>query len=117
MYIIFNNDRVIYAGDIIPSSHTGDEYVRAELPNGEVFDPTYSYTVVDGKAIKGSAIPPDLEEESRIEAEFVATQYSRDRKAKYDQLNQDEMRFDDLVNNTTTWVDTINAIKAAHPKP
>ena len=48
---------------------------------------------------------------------FVATQYSRDRKAKYDLLNQDEMRFDDQVNGTTTWVDAINAIKAAHPKP
>jgi hypothetical protein len=27
------------------------------------------------------------------------------------------MRYDDLVNSTTTWVDAINAIKAAHPKP
>ena len=45
------------------------------------------------------------------------TAYARARKAKYDLLNQDEMRFDDLVNSTTTWVDAINAIKAAHPKP
>ena len=43
--------------------------------------------------------------------------YARDRKAAYDLLNQDEMRFDDQVNGTTTWVDAINAIKAAHPKP
>ena len=35
----------------------------------------------------------------------------------YRELNQDEMRFDDQVNGTTTWVDAINAIKAAHPKP
>jgi hypothetical protein len=27
------------------------------------------------------------------------------------------MRFDDSVNSTTTWVDAILAIKAAHPKP
>jgi hypothetical protein len=46
-----------------------------------------------------------------------ALEYSRLRKAKYDLLNQDEMRFDDQVNSTTTWVDAINAIKAAHPKP
>ena len=39
------------------------------------------------------------------------------RKAKYDLLNQDEMRYDDLVNNTTTWRDGIAAIKVAHPKP
>ena len=46
-----------------------------------------------------------------------ALEYSRLRKAKYDLLNQDEMRFDDQANSTTTWVDAINAIKAAHPKP
>ena len=43
--------------------------------------------------------------------------YARTRKAKYDLLNQDEMRYDDLVNNTTTWRDGIAAIKTAHPKP
>ena len=39
------------------------------------------------------------------------------RKAKYDLFNQDEMRYDDLINNTTTWRDAIAAIKDAHPKP
>ena len=43
--------------------------------------------------------------------------YARARKAKYDLLNQDEMRYDDTKNSTTTWVDAIDAIKAAHPKP
>ena len=43
--------------------------------------------------------------------------YARARKIEYDLLNQDEMRFDDLVNSTTTWRDAILAIKAAHPKP
>ena len=51
------------------------------------------------------------------QAAYDALDYSRLRKAKYDLLNQDEMRFDDQVNSTTTWVDAINAIKAAHPKP
>ena len=50
-------------------------------------------------------------------ADYTAkTQYSRLRKAKYDLLNQDEMRYDDIKNSTTTWVDAIDAIKAAHPK-
>jgi len=53
----------------------------------------------------------------RLQAAYDAKDYSRVRKAKYDLLNQDEMRFDDQVNSTTTWVDAINAIKAAHPKP
>jgi len=60
----------------------------------------------------------ELEEEiARLEAEQAATQYQRDRKAEYDQLNQYEMMFDDEVNGTTTWIDAINAIKAKYPKP
>ncbi len=38
------------------------------------------------------------------------------RKAKYDLLNQDEMRYDDLINSTTTWQDAIAAIKTEYPK-
>ena len=53
----------------------------------------------------------------RLQAAYDALEYSRLRKAKYDLLNQDEMRYDDLVNNTTTWRDGIAAIKTAHPKP
>jgi len=53
----------------------------------------------------------------RLQAEYDALDYSRVRKAKYDLLNQDEMRYDDVKNSTTTWVDAIDAIKSAHPKP
>jgi len=63
-------------------------------------------------------------DQSLVDAEVTRLQglqdglaYARARKAKYDLLNQDEMRFDDQANSTTTWVDAINAIKAAHPKP
>ena len=60
----------------------------------------------------------ELEAEiTAINAEYVATQYQRDRKAEYEKLNQYEMMFDDAVNGTTTWVDAINAIKAKFPKP
>ena len=51
-----------------------------------------------------------------LQAAHDALAYARDRKAEYDKLNQDEMRFDDLVNSTTTWQDTIAAIKVAIPK-
>lgn len=53
----------------------------------------------------------------RLQAVYDALDYSRVRKEKYDLLNQDEMRFDDTINSTTTWVDAILAIKALHPKP
>ena len=49
-------------------------------------------------------------------AEYDATQYSRNRKEEYNQLNQFEMQFDDDRDGTTTWVDTINEIKGRHPK-
>jgi hypothetical protein len=54
---------------------------------------------------------------NELQAAYDALEYSRTRKAKYDLLNQDEMRYDDVKNSTTTWVDAIDAIKAAHPKP
>ena len=47
---------------------------------------------------------------------ITSTQYSRDRKAEYDQLNQFEMMFDDKRDGSTTWVDKINEIKSRYPK-
>jgi hypothetical protein len=43
--------------------------------------------------------------------------YSDMRKNEYAELNQDEMRYDDLKNNTNTWELAIDAIKAKYPKP
>ena len=51
-----------------------------------------------------------------LKAEWDAKVYARNRKAEYDLLNQDEMRFDDQRDSTTTWVDKINEIKGRHPK-
>ena len=56
-------------------------------------------------------------EVTRLQAAYDAQAYSRLRKDEYNLLNQDEMRYDDLVNGTTTWQDAIAAIKLAHPKP
>jgi hypothetical protein len=52
----------------------------------------------------------------RLQAEYDAQEYARNRKAEYDQLNQYELMFDDLANTTTTWQDAINEIKARYPK-
>ena len=112
--IFDSSNNLIMTGNIVPSSHEGAEYTVVLIDD---YDSKYSYSLVDGDAVKGNLIPIDTAEVNRLEAEFVATQYSRDRKAKYDLLNQDEMRYDDTKNSTTTWVDAIDAIKAAHPKP
>ena len=52
----------------------------------------------------------------RLQAEQDALAYQELRRSEYNKLNQDEMRFDDLINGTTTWVDSIKAIKAKYPK-
>jgi len=53
----------------------------------------------------------------RLQAEYDAQAYARNRMKEYDQLNQFEMMFDDDRDSTTTWVDKINEIKGRHPKP
>ena len=71
---------------------------------------------LDGSQTEPTAL--ELSNEvTRLQAVYDSQLYARTRKAKYDLLNQDEMRYDDLVNNTTTWRDGIAAIKTAHPKP
>ena len=52
----------------------------------------------------------------RLQAAYDAQAYARSRKAAYDLLNQNEMRYDDLINSTTTWQDAIAAIKTEYPK-
>ena len=53
----------------------------------------------------------------RLEAEFDAQEYARNRKAEYDLLNQFELISDDDVNGTSTHKDAIAAIKAKYPRP
>jgi hypothetical protein len=53
---------------------------------------------------------------NRLQSVYDSQEYARLRKAEYDQLNQDELRFDDLRDGTTTWVDAVNEIKARYPK-
>ena len=52
----------------------------------------------------------------RLQAEQDALAYQELRRSEYNKLNQDEMRYDDVKNSTTTWVDAIDAIKAKYPK-
>jgi hypothetical protein len=75
----------------------------------DAFDANGDVVVLDESAI--------ATEVTRLQAVYDSQLYARTRKAKYDLLNQDEMRYDDVKNSTTTWVDAIDAIKAAHPKP
>jgi hypothetical protein len=56
-------------------------------------------------------------EVARLEAEYDAKQYARDRAAAYPSIQEQlDMQYWDSVNGTTTWADAIAAVKAAHPK-
>jgi len=116
--IIFN-----IAGDIqgVFSSLPNESYldktkwIIAEFADGESFDPSYNYSSVNGIALKGDLIPVDLAEIARMEAEFTATQYQRDRQYPTWQEQMD-MQYHDQVNGTTTWKDAVAKVKSDNPK-
>ena len=79
--------------------------------------------VIRGEVIEWLDTEQDQPTDSAIQAKIIELQsqydaqaYARSRKTEYDKLNQDEMRYDDLVNSTTTWQDAIAAIKTSIPK-
>ena len=54
----------------------------------------------------------------RLQAEYDANKYQRDRAPEYPSLpEQLDMQYWDSINGTTTWQDAINAVKAKYPKP
>lgn len=77
-------------------------------------DVTYIKEWLSSESIPSDAIISKAIKE--WQTEYDNNQYARDRKARYDALNQFEMQYDDAVNGTTTWVDAINDIKARFPK-
>ena len=98
------------------------EHYLAQLHTGQWFGWTDSKNKVYANLVIHSDDAKPTEQEctdgvAALQTTWDGQAYARTRKAKYDLLNQDEMRYDDLVNNTTTWRDGIAAIKVAHPKP
>ena len=70
-------------------------------------------------SVSSGEIPTEQEittEAERIQTEYDANEYSRLRKEEYNKLNQYELQFDDLTNDTNTWEAAILEIKAKYPK-
>lgn len=65
--------------------------------------------------------PTDAEidaEVIRLQAEYDAKQYARDRASAYPSMQEQlDMQYWDSVNGTTTWKDAIAAVKTENPKP
>ena len=64
--------------------------------------------------------PTDAEitaEISRLQADYDAKQYARDRAKAYAPLSEQlDMQYWDAINNTETWLDHIRSVKEANPK-
>jgi hypothetical protein len=58
-----------------------------------------------------------LTEAARLQAEYDAKKYQRDRAEAYPSIQEQlDMQYWDAINGTTVWQETINAIKAKYPK-
>ena len=59
-----------------------------------------------------------LSKQAELQIVYDANQYQRDREFKYPTWqDQMDMQYHDLVNDTTTWKDAVEAVKDAYPKP
>ena len=68
MILIFDtSNNLVVVSSEVPSSHEGDDYTRVVC---EDYDLAYSYSLVDGAAVKGELITVDSEEMARLDAEF-----------------------------------------------
>ena len=58
------------------------------------------------------------DKQAELQVEYDAKQYQRDRRFKYPSWqDQMDMQYHDLVNDTSTWEDAVQAVKDQYPKP
>jgi uncharacterized protein YcnI len=101
----------IERGDVFRSLRPGSTWTQKAHKDG-----SFELTWLDDSTVK----PTEKEintEMARLQAEYDALEYARNRKNEYDRLNQLELISDDTNNGTTTHIDAVNAIKAKYPKP
>jgi hypothetical protein len=119
MKLIFDKqgNLLLTTSGAIPSSHDNDDYVIAELAEGEHFDFNYNYVInEEGFATKGDLKEIDLEEVARVEAEIAATKYKRQRASEYPPIGD---QLDALFHAgafTPEMTSLIQAVKDKYPK-
>ena len=68
MILIFDtSNNLVMASSDVPFSHEGNDYTKVVC---EDYNSSYSYSLVDGIAIRGDLIPIDTDEVARLNAEF-----------------------------------------------
>jgi len=94
----------------------GSKYLY--ISNDILDDGLYFFDEIKRNYVKFSVIPTDLVSEfEKYLIDINNNEYSNLRKLAYDKLNQFELMSNDLLNGTTTWNDSIQAIKSKYPKP
>ena len=82
-------------------------------PNEELTEFDEAGWVKKHKAAKDAAEAKAIADEKK---EADAMTYKDERRVEYERLIQFEMIYDDKLNDTTTWVDAIQAINKSYPK-
>ena len=101
--------RTMNAIDAVKALYGVSSYRSASADGNVEWKDDHETTAEETTAINAKVI--------ELQAEYDSQEYARNRKKEYDALNQFELLFDDKINDTTTWDDAINAIKAKYPKP
>lgn len=93
--------------NLLPLGHNGFSIIDEDVSSIDWFDNADYPSVTEITA-----------EISRLQAEYDANQYQRDRANAYPSLqDQADMQFHDAVDGTTTWQDAIQGVKDTYPKP
>lgn len=79
-----------------------------------------AHKIVNGEVVEltQAEIDAKLADEAATQAKLDSTAWIRNRRKAYPSIqDQLDMLYWDQVNGTTTWKDSIAAVKAANPKP
>ena len=94
----------------LPQALSEYKGLRWRIEEEEIYD---NIIMIEGTKPPESEINTKI---AKLEAEYDAQEYARNRKVEYDALNQFELISDDSINSTTTHKDAIAAIKTKWPK-
>lgn len=115
--IIYHDGGSIAGWQIFPKTAIDGmgDYIEIETPQDIETIPA----LLQGKKVSGGALVDKSQSELDAEAQSEALEaVQAARRAEYPPLNEQlDMQYWDAVNGTSIWRDTIDAIKAAHPKP
>ena len=124
MYIVLNasNGKLVEASSVLSNEvKDNSDYIIGECSN-ENFDPSYSWTITDGVAVKGDLLPVDTATIAALEAERLATLYQESRRESYPQIaEQLDKLYHDIesgtLDQTGKFFTALKAVKDANPKP